>query len=297
MSVARFKDLMHEAEREQYAVGYFESWDLDSLQAIADAAEGMRSPVLLGFSGIYMHHPERRIKQRPSVYAALGNETCRQLSVPACLVFNESPCFDGVMEAIDLNFGMVMYADENEAQLAERVKTVVARAHPVGIAVEAELNALPGVGGALSSAPDSISLTDPALARTFVEQTGIDAFAVNIGQVHLHGRSEVALNLSRLSELNSAIQVPLVLHGASSVRRRDLEAAIRLGVRKINVGSLLKQCYFENLRSAFAGINRHYNPYEIIGSGLNNDTMVPARLALQKLVEDFMVLFGSAGKA
>jgi fructose/tagatose bisphosphate aldolase len=288
---------MDEAEREQYAVGYFESWNLESLQAIADAAEAMRSPVLLGFSGIYMHHPERRIKQRPSVYAALGNETCRQLSVPACLVFNESPYFDGVMEAIDLKFGLVMYTDEDNPRLTERVRTIAVRAHQVGIAVEAELKALPGVGGTLLNAPADMNLTDPDLARTFVEQTGIDAFAVNIGQVHLHGRSEVALNLSRLSELGKALKVPLVLHGASSVRRPDLAAAIQLGVRKINVGSVLKQCYFENLRRVLAGINHDYNPYEIVGSGLDNDTIVPARLALQKMVEDFMVLFGSADKA
>src|SRR5580704_13027035 len=59
MALTKFNDLMHEAEKGQYAVGYFESWDLESLQAVADAAEVMRSPVLLGFSGIYLHHPDR----------------------------------------------------------------------------------------------------------------------------------------------------------------------------------------------------------------------------------------------
>src|SRR5689334_16188449 len=144
MALTKFNDLMHEAERGQYAVGYFESWDLESLQAVADAAEATRSPVLLGFSGIYLPHPERRTHERLGVYAALGNEMCRQISVPACLLFNESPHLERVMEAIDLNFGIVMYSDDND-QMRERVRQVVTHAHKNGVAVEGEMTALPGV--------------------------------------------------------------------------------------------------------------------------------------------------------
>jgi fructose/tagatose bisphosphate aldolase len=102
MALTKFNDLMRDAEKGLYAVGYFESWDLESLQAVADAAEALHSPVLLGFSGIYLHHPERLTRERLSVYAALGNEVCRQISVPACLLFNESPHLERVLEAIDL---------------------------------------------------------------------------------------------------------------------------------------------------------------------------------------------------
>ena len=70
MALTKFNDLMRDAEKRRYAVGYFESWNLESLQAVADAAECMNSPVLLGFSGIYLHHPERITRERLSVYAA-----------------------------------------------------------------------------------------------------------------------------------------------------------------------------------------------------------------------------------
>jgi fructose/tagatose bisphosphate aldolase len=76
-----------------------------------------------------------------------------------------------------------------------------------------------------------------------------------------------------------------------------VEAAIRLGIRKINVGSALKKSYVEALRLAFEGLHDDYNPYEIIGSGLENDVLAKGRLALQEVVEDLMRLFGSAGKA
>ncbi len=287
---------MEAAQRGQHAVGYFECWDSESLQAVADAAEAMRSPVLLGFSGVYLHHAERLTREHLGDYAALGNEVCRRISVPACLVYNESPHLDRVMAAIDLNFGIVMYSAEHQ-DLAERVRKVVERAHAHGVAVEAEMMALPGVAGELSTAPEVIPVTDPQLARAFVGETGIDALAVNVGQAHLHGREEIALNFSALSELSKVIHIPMVLHGATSVRRADIRAAIQRGIRKINVGSLLKRTYFEALRSSIAGTGASYNPYEVVGSGMKNDVLTQARLALQKVVQDLMILFESAGKA
>ncbi len=299
MPLVPFKDLLADADREGYAIGYFESWNMESLHAVADASESMGSPVLLGFSGIFLNHSQRVVKEHLSVYAALGLEVCRRLKTPACLVYNESPHFERVIEAIELGFGLVMFSKENLNfdEQADRVGEIVAIAHREGVAVEGEPMALPGVGGELLIAPDDVNLTVPRIARTFVERTGIDALAVNIGQVHLHGRSEVRLDLSRLKDLRQTIDIPLVLHGGSSISRTDLQAAIRLGVRKINVGSVLKRTYLEALRLGLDELGGNFNPYEVIGSGLAEDVLVKGRLAVQKVVEDWMCLFGSAGKA
>jgi fructose/tagatose bisphosphate aldolase len=94
--------MLADAERNGYSIGYFESWSLDSLLAIADAAEATRSPILLGFSGIYLPHPERVVSDPLGAYAAMGLEVCRSLSVPSNLVFNESPNEDWVRLAIEL---------------------------------------------------------------------------------------------------------------------------------------------------------------------------------------------------
>jgi ketose-bisphosphate aldolase len=299
MPLVPFKDLMKEAERSGYAVGYFESWNLESLQAVTDAAESMRSPVILGFSGIYLPHPSRLAKETLSLYAALGIEACRSLSVPSCLIFNESPHIDWVSQAIDLGFGLVMYTDEALCltEISERVRRIVDKAHPRGAAVEGELTSVPGMGGELSAAPEETCLDDPTVARAFVEQTGVDALAVNIGQAHLHGRSQVRLNLSRLAELRKKVFVPLVLHGASSISQSDLRGAIELGVRKINVGSILKRSYFEAIRGASSRVGENYNPYEVVGSGLEEDVLTVGRIALRETVTKLMTLFGSAGRA
>ena len=299
MPLVPFQELLADADRGGYAVGYFESWNMESLQAVADASESTGSPVLLGFSGIFLDHSQRVVKEHLSVYAALGHEVCRRLKTPACLVYNESPHFEKVLEAIELGFGLVMFSDENLSfdQQTERVGEIVSIAHRAGVAVEGEPMVLPGVGGELSIAPDDVNLSVPRVARTFVERTGIDALAVNVGQVHLHGRSEVRLDLSRLTELRQVIDVPLVLHGGSSISRADLQAAIGRGVSKINVGSVLKRSYLGALRLALEELGGNFNPYEVIGSGLDEDVLVKGRLALQKVVEDLMCLFGSAGKA
>src|SRR5215475_5276559 len=108
MPLVPFEDLMADAERNGYALGYFESWNMESVQAVADASEATNSPVLLGFSGLFLDHARRRVKEHLSVYAALGREVCRRLKTPACLVYNESPNFESVLEAIRLGFGLVM---------------------------------------------------------------------------------------------------------------------------------------------------------------------------------------------
>jgi fructose/tagatose bisphosphate aldolase len=202
------------------------------------------------------------------------------------------------MDAITLGFRLVMFSDESldfDAQL-ERVRQVSGVAHRAGVAVEGEAMSLPGVGGELAALPEELHLTDPDRARDFIERTGVDAFAVNIGQAHLHGRKQVRLNLPHLAELNKALAVPLVLHGASSVDHSDLKQAIRQGIRKVNVGSILKRTYFEAMRQAALQAGGDYNPYEVIGSGLAEDVLTAGRMALQKTVEDLIMLFGSGRK-
>jgi ketose-bisphosphate aldolase len=299
MSIVSFRELMAEAKSHQYAVGYFEAWNLESVLAVADAASAMRSPVMLGFSGIYVPNSEPEGSKRLRPYAALGLEVCRQLSIPACLVFNESPHLDWVKEAIQLEFGLVMFSDPEidfEDQ-PEHIRRVVEEAHPKSVAVEAELKALPGVMHGLSAVPEDLHLTDPDQARAFVEFTGVDSLAVNVGQVHVHGRKEVGLDLPRLAALQRALSVPLALHGGTSISPAYVVEAIKLGILKINVGSGLKRSYFEGLRSACAKIDTDYNPYEVVGSGLPIDVLAAGRVALMKTVEHFMSIYGSAGKA
>src|SRR5262245_53591577 len=81
-----FTEMMEAARRGNYAVGYFESWNLESLLAVADAAEATRSPVILGFSGLYLPHKERTVSDRLAPYAAMASAVADGLAVPACIL-------------------------------------------------------------------------------------------------------------------------------------------------------------------------------------------------------------------
>ena len=297
MPLVPFRELMADAERGGYAVGYFESRNLESLQGVIDAAELTGSPVILGFSGLNLPDPRRSASERLELYAGLGLAACRSAAVPTALLFNESPHLDWIARALDLGFNLVMYADEHADPVA--LRDGVART--VGMAagraaVEAELAALPGVAAGLGAAPEAVALTDPDGAAEFVAATGVDALAVSLGNVHLHGRRLVGLDLARLAAIRARVGVPLVLHAASSVDDAALGEAIRRGIRKINVGSALRSAFYRALRDRLADAGPEFNPYAVVGSGLPEDLLLAGRLAVRDLVAAKMRLFASAGR-
>jgi ketose-bisphosphate aldolase len=299
MTIVPVTQMLSNASLAGYAVGFFECWNLESLMAVADAAQATRSPVLLGFSGIYLPHPERSVKDSLSTYTLMGLDICENLSVPSNLVFNESPHLEWILKAIELGFGMVMFSDERQEinNQITTIKEIAELAHKSGVAVEGELLSLPGVGGSLSNSPTDLRLTNPQQAREFIEETGVDILAVNLGQFHLHGRRALRLNLDLLEKIMQEVDIPLALHGASSICLDDVRSAIKIGIRKINLSSKIKQAYFEAVRLSCLSISQEYNPYEVIGSGLQEDILVSGRLTMQKEVENWMTIFGSAGKA
>jgi fructose/tagatose bisphosphate aldolase len=151
MPLVPFTDLLADARRGHYAVGYFESWSLESLLAVADAAEAQRAPVVLGFSGVYLPHPRRKARDPLAAYAAMALSVCRSVSVPAALMFNESPDRAWCSDAVRLGFNAVMYSNEADdpATRLRAVADLVAEAHAAGAAVEAEMESPAGVAGDL----------------------------------------------------------------------------------------------------------------------------------------------------
>ena len=288
---------MADAENGGYAVGYFESWNLESLQAVIEASEELRSPVIVGFSGMHIPDARRSVDERLEIYAAMGLAACKTSSVATAMIFNECPHTEWLEEAVALGFNIVMFADETltTQQLWRRVRETVVMAGGRA-AVEGELQALPGVAAGLATKPAAVSLTGPDEAARFVEQTGVDSLAVSLGQAHLHGRVKLELDLDRLAAIRGRVGVPLVLHGATSVDDGSIQAGIRIGLRKINVGSALRRAFFAGVVSKVAQVGEDYNPYEVLGSGRGDDLMLAGKLAMKSVVKEKILLFGSAGQ-
>jgi len=112
MPLVSFKKMMEDAEKGGYAVGYFESWNLESLQAVWEAAEETRSPVILGFTGRQLPDPRRAVPEELELFTAMGLTFCKLASVPTVFIFNESPYLNSIKKAIDLGFNVVMFSDE-----------------------------------------------------------------------------------------------------------------------------------------------------------------------------------------
>ncbi len=280
----------------RYAVGYFESWNLESLQGVIDAAEETRSPVLVGFNGQFLSRPGRLTAERISWYAALARAAAESASVPCGLIFNECAQDDWVRAAVTSRFGQVMLddPDADPEDYIRRVAELTDFAHQHGVAVEAEVGELP-CGSSKSPDHASGSLTDPEAAARFVKQTGIDILAVSVGNVHELLQGEQALDLGLLAAIRQRVDLPLDLHGGSGIPPADLQAAISLGVAKVCYGTYVKQRYLTAVRTALG--NDEPNPHHLLGHGGPEDVMVAGRLAVRDAVLERIESLGCCGRA
>ena len=296
MPLARIAQLVKAARARSYALGYFESWNLESLQGVVDAAEATRSPTIIGFNGAFLSSKARRAEERLQWYAQLGRVAAETATVPCGLIFNECPADEWIMLAATLGFNLVMPADPSAdpEDYSRRVKAITDHAHRCGAAVEAELGELPCCdSGQIETKGHR---TDPEVAARFVRETGVDLLAVSVGNVHimLSGRQE--LDLDALQSINRRIpDVPLVLHGGTGIGTDSLKRAIGMGVVKVNYGTYLKQRYAAAVRAASS--SNTANPHELYGMGGEHDVMVAGRLAVRDAVLERIESLGCCGKA
>ena len=275
-------DLIARAYEQGYAVGYFESWNFESLQGVVDAAEQTRSPVLIGFNGEFLSRKGRLAEERLPWYAALGRAAAESASVPCGLIFNECSDDGWVRQAVDIGFSLVMPDDPKaDADIfITRVADLAQYAHGRGVAVEAEVGQLPcGATGALGEGVTG--LTDPGEAARFVAATGVDVLAISVGNVHIMLEGSQGLDVERLAAVRKAVKVPFDLHGGTGIPADSLQAAIRHGVAKVCYGTYVKQRYIEALGPMFDAAAP--NPHKRLGWGGAEDFLV----AVTKMAEGF----------
>jgi ketose-bisphosphate aldolase len=278
-----------------YALGYFESWNIESLEGVLDAAGQTRSPVIIGFNGEFLGHHGRLAGEPLALYASLGRAAAQAADVPCGLLFNECSSDALVLQAADAGFNLVMPSDPHASydDYARRVKRIVEHCRRRGAAVEAELGELPcAASGSMASTGQ---LTDPCQAEQFVRATGVDLLAVSVGNVHIRLGGEQPLDLARLAALHARVPVPLVLHGGTGIAAESLREAIRLGVAKVNFGTYLKQRYLTAVRAALG--RDESNPHELLGLGGPRDVLVAGRLAVRDAVLERIEVLGCCGRA
>lgn len=303
MSRISIKKLMQNALQNKYAVGYFESWSLESTLAMVRAAENMKSPIMIGVCGTYIGEPKRKYKESVGVYQAMLAKIAEEASVPVAILLNESDDEEMVVQAAVEGFDMVMFAPifADAAlpllELTEIQKRIVKKAHAADAAVEGEVGELPLFNSATGQLHDGTD-TEPELCYNFVKETGIDTVAVAVGNCHLKEDGMVTLNFAALKALADKIDIPLVLHGGTSISHEDLSKAAAMGVAKVNFGTGMKRVALTAMKKYFAEHDvDNMDPNEVLGRGRELDLMVTEQEAVMKYVEDTIKALNGQNKA
>lgn len=231
MSLAPMSEILIRAHRGGYAVGAFEVWNLESVQAVIGAAEGLAQPVILQVGPGEADYAGLEDISHMAIYHA------RRAKVPVALHLDHGDTFERAMQCINHGFTSVML-DVSHLPYAENVaatKEVARAAHACGVSVEGELDRIGGGEAGNDVADDDAHLTNPDQALEFVTATGIDAFAVAIGTVHGFYKGEPNIRLGLLEGIAARVPIPLVLHGGSGTPDADVRRAVSIGIAKVNI--------------------------------------------------------------
>ncbi|MCR3922040.1 MAG: class II fructose-1,6-bisphosphate aldolase [Firmicutes bacterium] len=284
MPFVTLREVMAEAERGQYAVGAFNTNNMEIVQAIVEAAEEERAPVILQASqGALTYAGIRYITAM--VRAAVETST-----VPIVLHLDHGTSFEQTMLCLKYGFTSVMF-DGSKYSLPENIaltRKVADVAHAMGASIEGELGKIGGTEDDITVDERDALFTDPNEAEQFVLESTVDALAVAIGTAHGPYKGVPVLDFERLAEINRRVMTPLVLHGASGVPSESIRKAIEIGVQKINIDTEIRQAFTRGVQQVLHDQPNQFDPRKILG---------PAKEEMKAIVKAKMRLFGSSGKA
>ncbi|KAM6557353.1 hypothetical protein CsatB_004372 [Cannabis sativa] len=275
------KELLLSAEEGGYAIGAFNVYNLEGVEAVVSAAEEEQSPAILQI------HPSS-LKQGGIPLVACCIAAAEQASVPITVHFDHGTSKEDLVDALELGFDSVM-VDGSHLSFKDNIsytKFISLLAHTKGMLVEAELGRLSGTEDDLTVEDYEAKLTDINQAQEFIDETGIDSLAVCIGNVHgKYPASGPSLKLDLLKDLHTLCSkkgVFVVLHGASGLSEELIKECTERGVRKFNVNTEVRKAYMDSLGSPKKDLVH---------------VMASAKEAMKSVIAEKMHLFGSAGKA
>lgn len=241
MTLATLSEVLRPAVRDGYAVAGLVCLGWEDMRAYAMAAEAERAPVILQAG------PSCRAHTPLPVLGAMFRHLAASVDVPVVAHLDHGYTFEECREALDAGFTSLMFDGSRKplARNIEETARVAELAHGAGISCEGEIGFVGYAGGEGSAG------TDPEEAAIFARETGVDAMAISVGNVHLQQGHEGGLDEARIRAIEAVTQVPLVIHGGSGVplaQRAQLAAHSRIA--KFNIGTELRMAFGAALRQA-----------------------------------------------
>lgn len=291
-NTTKARHLYQRTRAQHFAVGAFNIDNQETLIAIAKAAQKLNSPVLVEVS--------------QGEVDAMGLENVRDMvdnykeeyGIEMYLNLDHSPSVESCKRAIDAGYEFIHIDisqanhDASEEEIIEMTREVVEYAKFTGALVESEPHYFGGSSNVHDEAIDYEAIkktfSTPDGAKAFIDATGIDTFAAAVG--NLHGKYPVPkeLDLELLQSIRDAIPCGISLHGGSGTPLHYFEDAAKIGVSKININSDMRYVFRKTLEKVLA---EHPNEYAVV------KLMPEVYEAVQKVVEEKIEAFGSAGKA
>ncbi|KEI69577.1 class II fructose-bisphosphate aldolase [Endozoicomonas elysicola] len=268
-------DLLPDAAKSDYAVPCFNVFGYEDARAVVNAAEKMNRPVILAANKTLVDF--MGVASAAQMISALAKEA----SVPVCAHLDHTYEEDIIFKGIHHGFSSVMF-DGSQLPLEEnirRTRAVVDVAHACGVSVEGEIGSVPY---------DDIRphiktiATDPFEAAAFARESGVDAVAVSVGNIHRLKEPTATIDHDSLARIADAVDTPLVIHGTSGIKEEDLTRMRKGAVAKFNIGTVLRMAFGRKLRETMIA-----NPEEFDRPVL----MAAAMLAVEDAARHQLELF------
>lgn len=282
-------EMLKKAEAGHYALGAFNTNNLEWTLAVLQAAEEAQSPIIIQCSAGAAKWMGGLKVCADMVKACVESQ---DISVPVAIHLDHGT-YEDCFKAIDAGFTSIMYDGSHEETFQinlDRTKELVEIAHSKGLSIEAEVG---GIGGTEDGVTSNGELADPAECKQIAD-LGVDFLACGIGNIHgVYPDDWAGLSFERLSEIKAQVgDLPLVLHGGSGIPEDQIKKAISMGVSKINVNTDLQIAFTTALHEYFAEgkdtQGKGYDPRKVLK---------PGREAIVARTRELMEQFGSVGMA
>jgi len=281
------KEILEKAKEGGYAVGAFNTVNLETTRAIIRAAKEMRAPIIVQVTEKTMEYAGGRgifhlIKNEAEFYAP---------EIPIGIHLDHGKNFEIIKRAIAIGLTSVMYdgSRKNFEDNLMLTREIAAYCAEKGVNIQAELGSVPYLGEENFGEIDwNKYMTDPGQAKQFVKETGIDSLAVAIGNAHGFVKERKDPDYARLEMINKDLGIPLILHGASDWENGRVEEVIKRGIVCFNVDTVIRLAFINNL------INTIKNEEDI--SFDLRKLLGDAREAVKEAVKEKIKIFGSDGK-
>ncbi|WP_170589214.1 class II fructose-bisphosphate aldolase [Ruegeria arenilitoris] len=273
MTLVTLKDVLQPAFEQGYAVGGLVTLGWEDMRAYVAAAEAENAPVILQAG------PSCREHTPLPVLGKMFRHLAENASVPVVAHLDHGYTFEECKIALDSGFTSLMFDGSRKPlqQNIDETAAIAEMAHAAGISCEGEIGFVGYSGGEGSAG------TDPDEAATFATQTGVDAMAISVGNVHLQQNKEGGLDEDRIRRIQAVTSVPLVIHGGSGVPvEQRARLARETAICKFNIGTELRMAFGAALREA---VNRDPDRFDRVA--ILKETHDPVVAAARAVIRAF----------